>query len=66
MERKIRRELQIGWGIFVITLILKQFFQVPEMAMGMLMGLAISLMLVGSLSEKAYQGLKHWKKSFVK
>ncbi|NMA83434.1 MAG: hypothetical protein GX962_06180 [Epulopiscium sp.] len=66
MEIKMRREFKIGWAIFVLSLILKQFFDVPEIVMGILLGLGISLLIIGSLYEETHQKLRSWKKSFIK
>ncbi|WP_291580899.1 hypothetical protein [Clostridium sp. UBA6640] len=66
MKTRMRRELQIGWIVFVLYLIINCFFAVHELVMGVLAGLSISFLIVGALPEKVYRGLKRWKKSFVK
>ena len=66
MKTKMRKELRIGLIAFVLFLILNRFFNMPEVVMGILMGLGISLLIVGSLSKGSYQKLRNWKKSLVK
>lgn len=63
MKREMKKELQVGLGLFALTLILRRFFAVPELFVGILMGLSISLMTVSAIPENVRQALKQWKKS---
>lgn len=58
----MRKELMIGLGIYSITLLLKQFIELPEMLSGLLLGLAICFEFIGILSNDAYSKLKEKKK----
>lgn len=58
----MRNELKIGLGLNTATLVLRQFFNVPELLLGFLFGLAIAYLVVGALPEKSYLALKQFKK----
>jgi hypothetical protein len=62
MKRKMRKELSLGLLCYSIALILKHLVPMPEIIFGILMGLSLSLEIVGVLPEKAYNSLKEWKK----
>lgn len=61
----MRKELYIGLFALSLSLMLKQFFTVPEVIMGILLGVSISLEFIGMLPEKIYQKIKWWKKSLL-
>ncbi|WP_343209528.1 hypothetical protein [Anaerolentibacter hominis] len=63
MKRELRMELRIGLLLFGLTLVLKQFFQMPEAVMGLLLGLALCFELIGALPETSYRKVKDWKRS---
>jgi hypothetical protein len=66
MKRKMRKELQIGLLLFAVALTLKQFVDIPHFIFGVLMGLSISLEIVGALPERAYNSLKALKQGLRK
>lgn len=61
----MRKELYIGLIALSLSLMLKQFFNVSEVIMGILLGVSISLEFIGALPEKTYQKIKWWKKSLL-
>lgn len=63
MRKKIRKELAWGLMFYGVSITLNQFFDVPEMIMGVCMGLTICLEIIGILSDASYERLKAWKRS---
>ena len=64
--RKMRKELQIGLLINALFLVLNRFTEIPHLILGIIFGVGVSLMLVGSLSDKRYTALIGWKRSLFK
>lgn len=64
--KDMRRELQIGLLAGVLYIILNRFTSTPDLFLGLLMGLALCLYIVGLLPEKIYTRLKAWKKALIK
>lgn len=62
MKRELRTELKIGLLVFATWGVLNQFATPPHFVMGLLIGVSLSLMLVGGLREKRYMALKSFKK----
>ena len=65
MKKEMRTELKIGLVVYGVSSIFNKFFLLPDMIMGILMGLAISFEIVGILPEKKYQRIKLWKKKWI-
>ena len=64
--KRMRRELRIGLFLFALYLALRRFYAAPELLMGIVFGIGLCLILIGSLSEKRYTALKNWKKTHFK
>ena len=63
MKQVFRKERNIGLALIAANLILGRFTAMPEFALGILLGLGLAFLLIGSLPAKAYNGLKSWKNS---
>lgn len=66
MKRDLRKELKIGILVYAAALLLKQFFNVPEIIAGALLGFAICFELIGILPESRYQKLKAFKRKIFR
>lgn len=62
MKNEMRRELRWGLLCYALPLFLNQLFHVPELFMGLFLGLAICLETVGILPERAYNRIKSFKR----
>jgi hypothetical protein len=61
MNRKLRIEQSVGLALIAANLVLGRFTAAPSFALGFLLGLGITLLLIGSLPNKAYSALKSRK-----
>ncbi len=59
----MRREGSIGYILLFIYIITKRFFNVPDIFLGIIIGLSLCFMLIAILSKDSYDKLKKWKKS---
>lgn len=62
----MRKELRIGIIAEALYFILSRFFSVSYLILGLLLGLGICFIIIGSLPEKAYSKLRDWKISIIK
>ena len=62
MNRKLRVELRIGLLLFALYVILSRFSEMPHFVLGVLIGVSVCLMLIGSLGDAQYSALKSLKK----
>jgi hypothetical protein len=62
----MRKELFIGIFAQTVYIILNRFFNVPDLFLGFLQGLAICFIIVGLLPNDINSKLKQWKISKVK
>lgn len=61
----MRKELFIGIFVQTIYIILSRFFNVPNLFLGFLQGLAICFIIIGILPKEPYSKLKKWKRSII-
>lgn len=66
MKRELRKELSLGLGGLAIYLILNRFTTLPDMVLGILMGISFAFGVVGLLPAKIYNNLKVWKKGLFR
>lgn len=64
--RNVRKELKIGLLLNAVFGMLNIFTNTPELILGFIWTIAITLMLIGGIKETSYQRLKAWKKYFWK
>lgn len=62
----MRKEYRIGILCYAITMLMNQFFKIPELLYGVGLGLSICFMLMTILPEKTYWRLKEYKKNLRK
>ena len=62
----MRKELFIGIFAQTSYIILSRFFNVPNLFLGFLQGLAICFIIIGILPQEPYLKLKRWKRSMIK
>lgn len=62
----MRKEFGIGLLTFGLALTLKQFIDVPEFFMGLLLGFSICFEILGVLPEKTYLKIKEIKRSLFR
>jgi len=58
----MRKEFRTGIVFLACYLILQRFMALPDIFMGMLMGLCVSFIIVGILPIKAYEAISNNKK----
>jgi hypothetical protein len=65
MNRKLRIEQRMGLALIAANLVLSRFTAAPSFVLGFLLGLGITLVLIGSLPNKAYGALKSRKSAIL-
>ena len=63
---RMRKEFAAGLLLFGLALTLKQFFAVPEILMGFLLGLSLCFEGIGVLPETAYRKIKGIKGALLR
>lgn len=66
MNMKKNKGLQIGVGLFALSLVLSRFFVVSDMLIGFLTGLGLSFILIHIIPPTFTEKLKSWKSSLLK
>jgi hypothetical protein len=61
MNRKMRIEQRAGLALIAANLVLGRFTAAPSFVLGFLLGLGVTLVLIGSLPNRAYSALKNRK-----
>ena len=61
-----RKELSIGIIIELFYAIINWFITVPDFPAGVIQGVAMALIVIGILPDKAYEKISGWKKSLFK
>ncbi|HHT38113.1 MAG TPA: hypothetical protein GXZ95_01705 [Mollicutes bacterium] len=56
------KETNIGVGLLALYLVLDRFTSLPDLLLGFILGIGISLFLVGMLSQETRERLKGVKK----
>jgi hypothetical protein len=62
----MRNESRIGIIAVALLIILNRFTSVSDLLLGLLAGLGICFIIIGSLPEKTYSKLKDWKTSIIR
>ncbi len=57
----MKTELKLGILLQTIYLVLIRFFNIPDFVLGILLGLALSLLIIGVLPEAYYKNIKDKK-----
>jgi hypothetical protein len=64
--KDMRREFFMGLITGGLFIVLNRFTSVPDLFLGLLMGLTLCFYMVGLLPEKIYTRLKTWKRAVIK
>lgn len=64
--KKMRREIRFGLLAYALYIVLNRFTSVPDLFLGILMGMTLCFYTLGLLPEKLYTRLKAWKRAVIK
>lgn len=58
---KLNRRMEIGIWLLALYFILNRYGAVSDLIQGMVLGIAAGFILLGLLSERAWEKIKAWK-----